>query len=314
MDVKSDRKAKKDKKEKRSKEDAAEVVAAAVSPALSGRPRTRSFDRALEEMKLPAAADDFEEEEITKPSKEKKSSKSSKKDKEVGSKRKAKEMSDADEESAAEEAPVAPKPAKRARKESVAEESPEAIAEAAAEAGLAKGNKPLSAFRLSKDTIAALTKRGVLQLFPIQAQTFDPLYDGKDLIGRARTGMGKTLAFVLPIIERLKLDKEAATKRGRKPRVIVMAPTRELAKQVSEDFMSVQGSMSTLCVYGGTSIQPQKGALWQGVDILVGTPGRIQDLMEGGSLKLDDVQFAVRRCARCWGDGLSWPPLRAKPR
>ena len=97
----------------------------------------------------------------------------------------------------------------------------------------AKGNPPLSAFRLSPETITALAKRSITHMFPIQARTFDILLGGKDLIARARTGSGKTLAFALPIIERLRAAGSLASReRGRQPRVIVLAPTRELAKQV----------------------------------------------------------------------------------
>jgi ATP-dependent RNA helicase DDX21 len=92
----------------------------------------------------------------------------------------------------------------------------------AAEAAFAK-------FRISSATVQKLLQRGVTHLFPIQEASFDPIYDGKDVLGRARTGTGKTLSFALPIVERLQ-EKPSGSKRA--PRALVLAPTRELAKQV----------------------------------------------------------------------------------
>lgn len=185
---------------------------------------------------------------------------------------------------------------KPSRRSDVAEEGMEddAAPAASADGSDARGNKPVSAFKMSALTASLLAKRGVTHLFPIQAQTFDNLLAGNDLIGRARTGQGKTLAFVLPIVEQLRAQESQVNVRGRSPRVIVLAPTRELAKQVAEDFESMSGKdLTTLVVYGGTGMEPQRSALWRGVDIVVGTPGRVQDLMEQRSLKLDAVRFAV---------------------
>lgn len=91
----------------------------------------------------------------------------------------------------------------------------------------------------------------------LQCQTFDACVKGKDVIGRARTGMGKTLAFVIPVVERIIAAGGIAKTRGRTPKVLVMAPTRELAKQVGQDFELTAVGMTTLCVYGGTSLEPQ---------------------------------------------------------
>ena len=123
--------------------------------------------------------------------------------------------------------------------------------------------------------------------------TFDPIYDGKDLIGRALTGMGKTLAFALPTIERVCAARSGRPARGRAPAVLAMAPTRELAKQVAEDFESCSPGLETLTVYGGTPMHPQRAALQRGVDVVVGTPGRIKDLMEQGCLRLDSLTHAI---------------------
>lgn len=138
-----------------------------------------------------------------------------------------------------------------------------------------------------------MNKRGITCLFPIQAQSFDLLYEGKDMIGKARTGSGKTLAFALPLIEKLRGAPGTSLSYGRTPRLLVLTPTRELAKQVGEDFLSVSPRLSTLCVYGGVGTHPQKDELRKGVDVVVGTPGRVMDLMECNALKLASVKHVV---------------------
>lgn len=106
----------------------------------------------------------------------------------------------------------------------------------------AKGeSRALTDFNISPATIEALHNRGILELFPIQALTYEHLRAGKDLIGRARTGQGKTLAFCLPIIEQLL--ENGATPRPCKPFVICLTPTRELAKQIVEEVASVAPSL-----------------------------------------------------------------------
>lgn len=120
----------------------------------------------------------------------------------------------------------------------------------------------LSSHNLSPSTISSLKARGVTQLFPIQAASFKPIMEGKDLLGRARTGTGKTLAFSLPMVETLKQQRSANpsefTQRGRAPRVLIMAPTRELAMQVHREFDSIaSGELKTVCVYGGTPYDQQ---------------------------------------------------------
>ncbi|KAH8966435.1 hypothetical protein BDL97_03G025500 [Sphagnum fallax] len=119
---------------------------------------------------------------------------------------------------------------------------------------------------------------------------------GCDLIARAKTGTGKTLAFGIPIIRHIVNENEAnqdGSHIGRTPRALVLAPTRELAKQVEREFMESAPMLSTICVYGGVSISTQQRQLQRGVDIAVGTPGRIIDLIDRGSLNLRDVRFLV---------------------
>lgn len=153
-------------------------------------------------------------------------------------------------------------------------------------------NPQLEDFRISAVTQANLKKRGIHTLFPIQAMTFDKIYDGKDLMGRARTGMGKTLAFALPVVELL-LANTKPLARGRAPRVVCMAPTRELARQVASEFELTGPSLSTVCIYGGASYASQNDAFRKGVDILVGTTGRVIDHIDRGNLRLHNCEFLI---------------------
>ena len=123
-------------------------------------------------------------------------------------------------------------------------------------------NERLSTHNLSPSTLASLAARGVTRLFPIQAASFDPIMKGHDLLGRARTGTGKTLAFSLPMVETLKRDRKqemaAFNQRGRAPRILIMAPTRELAIQVHREFDSISsGELKSVCVYGGVPYDSQ---------------------------------------------------------
>ncbi|KAJ2559255.1 hypothetical protein EV175_000422 [Coemansia sp. RSA 1933] len=145
-------------------------------------------------------------------------------------------------------------------------------------------------FPLSDETKSALRKRGIDALFPIQASTLQPILDGYDVLGRARTGTGKTLAFSLPMIEQM-LKSSDRMDRGRHPRAIVLAPTRELAKQVASEIEATTKKFSVVTVYGGTSISDQIYALRGGVDFVVGTPGRVIDLIDRGCLHLDRIEF-----------------------
>ena len=144
-------------------------------------------------------------------------------------------------------------------------------------------------FDLQSEVIARLTARGIVTPSPIQSESLPHTLMGKDVIGRARTGTGKTLAFALPIIEGLVPSREY----GRAPRALVLAPTRELAKQIAEEFNQSAPHLSISCIYGGSSYVLQEKALTRGVDIVVGTPGRIIDHLERKTLLLEAVQFAV---------------------
>ncbi|XP_025059354.1 nucleolar RNA helicase 2, partial [Alligator sinensis] len=149
-----------------------------------------------------------------------------------------------------------------------------------------------SNFSISKETAELLKARGVKYLFSIQAKTFQPIYDGKDMIAQARTGTGKTFSFALPLIEKLQgAIKER--KRGRPPKVLILTPTRELANQVARDFKDITKKLTVACFYGGTPYGEQILHIQNGIDILVGTPGRIKDHLQNGKLSLSNVKHVV---------------------
>ncbi|CAN0897465.1 DEAD-box ATP-dependent RNA helicase 3, chloroplastic [Linum grandiflorum] len=144
--------------------------------------------------------------------------------------------------------------------------------------------------------VESLEKRGITNLFPIQRAVLIPALEGRDIIARAKTGTGKTLAFGIPIIKLITEDTEQKGQQrrtGRLPRVLVLAPTRELAKQVEKEIKESAPYLNTVCVYGGVSYVTQQSALSRGVDVVVGTPGRIIDLIKGNTLKLGEVQYLV---------------------
>jgi ATP-dependent RNA helicase DeaD len=141
---------------------------------------------------------------------------------------------------------------------------------------------------LSEPTLRAIAELGYEEPTPIQARTIVQMRAGADIIAQAQTGTGKTAAFALPIIEALQAD-------GRAPQALVMTPTRELAMQVAEAFHSYgkHHQISVLPVYGGQPIERQLRALSRGVAVVVGTPGRLLDHIQRGTLKLDQVRTVV---------------------
>lgn len=153
----------------------------------------------------------------------------------------------------------------------------------------------LDKYRISEATKARLRSSGIASLFPIQSSTFDLIYDGNDVIGRARTGTGKTLSFALPVLERLLTNQRDNRRqmRGRRPVVLVMCPTRELAKQVAGEFERITDQFKVLTVYGGVPYWEQENVFRAGVDIVVGTPGRIMDHLERGNLIVDELEYVV---------------------
>ncbi|GGE92018.1 DEAD/DEAH box helicase [Mycetocola zhadangensis] len=149
---------------------------------------------------------------------------------------------------------------------------------------------------LGGNIIAALAELGAPSPFPIQAATIPDVIAGKDVLGRGRTGSGKTIAFGAPLVEKL-MENGGGKKRamGRKPRALILAPTRELALQIDRTVQPIARSVGlfTTQIYGGVPQNRQVGALQRGVDIIVGTPGRIEDLIEQGRLDLSEVTITV---------------------
>ena len=146
-----------------------------------------------------------------------------------------------------------------------------------------------AALGLSEKTIKALAKKGFEEPSPIQALTIPVLLKGeKDVVGQAQTGTGKTAAFGLPILEMI-------NKSNGNVRAIVLAPTRELAIQVAEEINSFANGrkLKIVPVYGGQSIELQIRQLKKGVDIVVGTPGRVQDLIDRKVLRLDKLEYFI---------------------
>jgi ATP-dependent RNA helicase RhlE len=141
--------------------------------------------------------------------------------------------------------------------------------------------------------LEALRDEGYEKPTPIQARSIPSLLAGRDLLGCAQTGTGKTAAFALPIIQRIALEPRRMGPRS--VRTLVVAPTRELAAQIDASFSaySRQVPLAKACVFGGVSKRPQERSLARGVDVLVATPGRLLDLHGGGSLRLDQVEVLV---------------------
>ena len=151
---------------------------------------------------------------------------------------------------------------------------------------------------LGDNIVRALAELGAASPFPIQAGTIPEVLAGRDVLGRGRTGSGKTIAFGAPLVERLLRMQAGDSKRrqpGRKPRALILAPTRELALQIDRTVQPIARSVGlfTTQIYGGVPYARQLGALDRGVDIVIGTPGRIQDLSAQGRLDLSKVVVTV---------------------
>ncbi|MFI1994311.1 DEAD/DEAH box helicase [Actinoplanes sp. NPDC020271] len=139
----------------------------------------------------------------------------------------------------------------------------------------------------------ALAELGITTPFPIQAATLPDSLAGRDLLGRGRTGSGKTYAFVLPVVTRLSAKK--SPRRPGRPRALILAPTRELATQIEASLRPLAEAMglNTLTVFGGVGANPQIAALRKGVDILVACPGRLDDHIRNGHASLDAIEITV---------------------
>ncbi len=145
------------------------------------------------------------------------------------------------------------------------------------------------ALALHPDVLRVLADVGYESPSPIQAATIPPLLEGRDVLGQAQTGTGKTAAFALPILSRI-------SPRAGKPQALVLAPTRELAIQVAEAFQRYAAHIpgfQVLPIYGGQSYGPQLHSLKRGVHVVVGTPGRVIDHLDKGTLDLSELKYLV---------------------
>lgn len=140
-----------------------------------------------------------------------------------------------------------------------------------------------------------LAKDGKTEAFPIQADTLADTLAGRDVLGRGKTGSGKTLAFSIPMVARLSEDQPDRPARGRAPRGLVLAPTRELATQISAvlEPLATASRLTTTTIFGGVKQKRQETALAAGVDIVVACPGRLEDLLQQGLVSLDDIEVTV---------------------
>ncbi len=146
---------------------------------------------------------------------------------------------------------------------------------------------------LSAELVRAVHDKGYTQPSPIQQQAIPTILEGRDLMGGAQTGTGKTAGFTLPLLQRL-MEKPQSRK-GRSPRALVLTPTRELAAQVQESIetYSKHLPLRSTVIFGGVNINPQKKRLQQGVDILVATPGRLLDHVSQQTVDLSRIEILV---------------------
>ncbi|KFF02152.1 DEAD/DEAH box helicase [Chryseobacterium luteum] len=146
---------------------------------------------------------------------------------------------------------------------------------------------------LSHNIIRSVNKLGYLKPFPIQEQAVPVILQGKDLMGIAQTGSGKTACFVMPILEKL---QNSEVKKDRNVQVLILVPTRELAIQIDEVFRAftenLKREIRTMAVYGGVSINPQMKGMF-GVEVLIATPGRLLDLIDHNALSISGIQHLV---------------------
>ncbi|MGE6395285.1 DEAD/DEAH box helicase [Chryseobacterium scophthalmum] len=146
---------------------------------------------------------------------------------------------------------------------------------------------------LSHNIIHSVKKLGYLKPFPIQEQAVPVILKGKDLMGIAQTGSGKTACFVMPILEKL---QNTEVKKDRNIQVLILVPTRELAIQIDEVFRAFTDNLKrevrTMAVYGGVSINPQMKGMF-GVEVLIATPGRLLDLIDHKALSISQIKHLV---------------------
>ena len=148
---------------------------------------------------------------------------------------------------------------------------------------------PFDSFGLSEPTMRAIRNKGYTVSTPVQAGCIPPMLAGKDVIAKAPTGTGKTMAFGLPIIERIDRESEAV-------QALILAPTRELAMQITQELREVavcHEGVRVVCLYGGEPIGKQINALKRKPQIVVATPGRLSDHMKRRTVSVKEVQTVV---------------------
>ena len=154
-----------------------------------------------------------------------------------------------------------------------------------------------SELKLDKSLMQSITRMQFKVPTPIQAQAIPPALLGKDVLGTAQTGTGKTAAFVIPILEKLLNDigEKQANIRGRLPEALVIAPTRELADQIDESIkvLSKYTKFSSIPLYGGVNKNPQDSKLARGIDIVVACPGRLLDHIREETIDVSNLIFNI---------------------
>ena len=164
----------------------------------------------------------------------------------------------------------------------------------AVEASEAITTDTFDAMGLHPRILAALTGMGAETPFPIQASTIPAAISGRDVLGRGKTGSGKTIAFTVPLVMKLVAAGSVPRKPG-KPRALILAPTRELADQIDRTVNGIARAVGfyTTCIYGGVPQRKQENAMSRGVDIVVATPGRLEDLISQRIVDLSEVETLV---------------------
>ena len=145
-------------------------------------------------------------------------------------------------------------------------------------------------FNLIQPLMRSVREQGFKEPTPVQKQAIPAVLQGRDIVGTAQTGTGKTVAFLLPSIQRLIPGEVPAN-----PRMVVLAPTRELAIQIADEARNLARftRLRVAAIFGGASIQGQAKRLRRGVDLVVATPGRLMDHMQRGNVRFDDLEILV---------------------
>ena len=161
------------------------------------------------------------------------------------------------------------------------------------ETGITVTTHTFSTLGVPAPLVAVLAKDGKETPFPIQVDTLPDTLAGRDVLGRGKTGSGKTLAFSIPMAARLGTTLAGGQRRAGRPLGLILAPTRELATQIDAALKPLAAAyrLKTTVIFGGISQNRQVAALKEGVDIVVATPGRLEDLMGQGFLHLDAVEI-----------------------